>query len=344
MISKHSWYCGKRVVVTGGLGFLGSNLVHALSAAGAHVTVIDSLDPGCGGNPANIASTPSPCRLIRACISHSAAVRPALEGCDVVFNIAGEISHSRSMSDPCRDAHLNVLAHLKFLSTLAECRPGVRVVYAGTRQVYGVPRILPVAEDHPIDPVDFNGIHKHAAETYHALFSRLGELDAVSLRLSNTYGPRMALNVPGQGFLGVFFRLALEGRPITVFEGSQLRDPIFVTDAVDAFLSAGAIPSLPARVFNLGGPEALSLLSIANAISAAAGNPCSVKTAPFPPGQKRYDIGSYVADCSLASLLLSWHPRTTFAAGVRATLDHHLCLSPAETPAIHPALSAQPAS
>lgn len=341
---RRFWYRNKRVVVTGGLGFLGSNLVHALSDAGAHVTVIDSLDPGCGGNPDNIASTPTPCRLIHACISDSASVRPALERCDAVFNLAGEISHSRSMSDPCRDVQLNVLAHLKFLATLAECRPGVRVVYAGTRQIYGVPRTLPVGEEHPIDPVDFNGIHKHAAETYHALFSRLGELDAVSLRLSNTYGPRMALNVPGQGFLGVFFRLALEHRPITVFEGSQLRDPIFVNDAVDAFLAVGAIPSLPARVFNLGGPEALSLLTIATAISEAAGNPCCVRTAPFPPGQQRYDIGSYVADWSLARRLLDWRPRTTFAAGVRATLDSYGHLYCRESLPIHQALTTQSAS
>lgn len=340
----HSWYEDKHVVVTGGLGFLGSNLVHALTAAGARVTIIDSLDSWCGGSLDNIASTASPCRLIRTCISDSAAVRPALEGCEVVFNLAGEISHSRSMSDPCRDAHLNVLAHLKFLSTIARCRPGARVVYAGTRQIYGKPRSLPVGEDHPVDPVDFNGIHKYAAEMYHELFSRLGDLDAATLRLSNTYGPRMALNVPDQGFLGVFFRLALERRPITVFEGSQLRDPIFVNDAVDAFLSAGATPSLPARVFNLGGPEALSLFTIASAISAAAGNPCSIKSAPFPPGQKRYDIGSYVADCSLAGRLLNWRPRTNFAAGVRATLDYHRRLSTEETAALQFAFSPLPAS
>lgn len=326
-MSIRAWYKDKHAVVTGGLGFLGSNLVHALCAAEAHVTVIDSLDSHCGGNLDNIASTPLPCRLIRACISDAAAVRPALKNCDVVFNLAGEISHSRSMSEPSRDARLNVLAHLEFLSTLAACRPGVRVVYAGTRQVYGVPRYLPVNEDHPVVPVDFNGIHKHAAEMYHALFARLGQLDAVTLRLSNTYGPRMALNASGQGFLGVFFRLALERSPITVFGGSQLRDPLFVDDAVEAFLSAGAIPALPARVFNLGGPEALSLLVIANAIAAAAGQNCGVRTAEFPASQKRYDIGSYVADWSRASHLLHWRPCTKFSSGIRSALDFysHCC-------------------
>lgn len=318
-----SWYIDKHVVVTGGLGFLGSNLAHALSAAGARVTVIDSLDTGCGGSLGNIACTPSPCRLVRACISDSAAVLPALDRCDAVFNLAGEISHSRSMSDPSRDARLNAVAQLEFLTTLARHRPGIRVVYAGTRQVYGVPLRLPVAEDHPVNPVDFNGIHKYAAEMYHALFTRLGELDAVTLRLSNTYGPRMAFDVPGQGFLGVFVRLALEARPITVFGGAQLRDPIYVGDAVEAFLAAGAATSLPARVFNLGGPEALSLLTIANQVSAAAGVAGNVSTAEFPAGRQRYDIGSYVADWSLADRLLNWRPRTSFADGIRATLDFY---------------------
>jgi UDP-glucose 4-epimerase len=318
-----SWYKDKHVVVTGGLGFLGSNLVHALSAAGARVTIIDSLDSGCGGSLDNIAATPSPCRLIRACISDSAAVLPALDRCDAVFNLAGEISHSRSMSEPSRDARLNTAAQLEFLKTLARRRPGIRVVYSGTRQVYGTPLRLPVAEDHPVNPVDFNGIHKYATEMYHALFTRLGELDAVTLRLSNTYGPRMALDIPGQGFLGVFIRLALEARPITVFGGPQLRDPIFVDDAVEAFLAAGAISGLPARVFNLGGPEALSLLTIATAVSSAAGLAGNVSTAEFPAGRQRYDIGSYVADWSLAGHLFNWRPRTSFAAGVRATLDFY---------------------
>ncbi len=323
-MSCHDWYRNKRTIVTGGLGFLGSNLVHTLSAAGADVTVIDSLEPGCGGNLANIESTPHPCRLIRAGIGDAASFRPALENCEVIFNLAGEISHGRSMREPERDAQLNAVAQLRFLTQLADCRPGVRVVYAGTRQVYGVPRKLPVNEDHPIDPVDFNGIHKYAATMYHMLFSRLGRLDAVVLRLSNVYGPRMALDVAGQGFLGVFLRLALLGQTLTVFSpGDQLRDPIFVSDAVEAFLSAGAVPVLPARSFNLGGPEALSLQSIAAIVSAAAGLEGRVKVAEFPHEQKNYDIGSYVADWSRARNLLDWLPLTQFENGVRTTLDFY---------------------
>jgi UDP-glucose 4-epimerase len=331
---RHSSYRHKRAIVTGGAGFIGSNLAHALCDAGAEVTVIDSLEPGCGGNLDNLAATSRPIHFLHASIGDAARIRPALLHCDVVFNLAGEISHGRSMLEPERDAQLNTIAQLRFLSQLAELRPGVRVVYAGTRQVYGVPRSLPVNEDHPVEPVDFNGIHKYAATMYHMLFSRQGRLDAAVLRLSNVYGPRMALNVPGQGFLGVFFRRALSGERITVYgDGSQLRDPIFAADAIEAFLAAGAVPVLPKRSFNLGGPDAISLGAIAATVAAEAGLPTPIDFIDFPHTQKEYDIGSYVADWTRARTLLGWQPATNFQAGARATLAQLQALRDIRLPA-----------
>lgn len=317
----NSWqdaYRGLRVTVTGGLGFLGSNLAHALVRAGAEITVLDGLIPGCGGKLANLSGIEQHCRVMHADLREGEA---AVAGADIVFNLAGEISHGRSMTDPLRDGQLNTVSQLQFLSQLARLRPGVRVVYAGTRQVYGVPRALPVDEDHPIDPVDFNGIHKYAATMYHMLYSRLGQLDAVVLRLSNVYGPRMALDVPGQGFLGVFLRRALMGEDLAVYQpGDQLRDPIYVDDAVDAFLAAGAAPALATRSFNLGGAEALSLERIAATIAEAAETGSRVYPLEFPARDKAVDIGSYVADWSRARRLLGWQPRTSFAEGVERTL------------------------
>lgn len=324
MMSWQDSYAGRRVVVTGGLGFLGSNLVHALVQAGAEVTVLDALIPGCGGKVVNLESIAHHCRILRVDIGDPMQTAPGVDGCDVVFNLAGEISHSRSMTEPERDGQLNTMAQIRFLSLLAGLRPGVRVVYAGTRQVYGVPLSLPVDESHPIDPIDFNGIHKYATTMYHMLFSRLGQLDAAVLRLSNVYGPRMALDVPGQGFLGVFLRRALLGEDMPVFRpGDQLRDPIFVDDAVNAFLAAGAIPTLPARSFNLGGGQALSLDEIASIIAGTAETGSRVYHLEFPNEHKAFDIGSYVADWSRARSLLGWQPRTGFEAGVRSTLDFY---------------------
>ncbi|MGJ5815676.1 NAD-dependent epimerase/dehydratase family protein [Paludibaculum fermentans] len=321
MNSWQGFYTGRRVVVTGGLGFLGSNLAHALASAGAEVTILDALVPGCGGNPENLEGTARCCRVVRTDIGEMAGTAGAIDDCEVVFNLAGEISHGRSMTEPERDGELNTAAQLRFLGLLAHMRPGIRVVYAGTRQVYGVPLSLPVDEDHPIDPVDFNGIHKYAATMYHMLYSRLGQLDAVVLRLSNVYGPRMALNVPGQGFLGVFLRRALLGEELGVYRpGDQLRDPIFVDDAVEAFLAAGAAPVLRARSFNLGGAQALRLDEIAEAIARAAGTESRVRFLEFPKQDKAFDIGSYVADWSRARQLLGWQPRTDFATGIERTL------------------------
>ncbi|WP_321472509.1 NAD-dependent epimerase/dehydratase family protein [uncultured Paludibaculum sp.] len=320
----NSWqdsYAGRRVAVTGGLGFLGSNLAHALAWAGAEVTVLDALVRGCGGKRENLEGAARHCRVVQTDIGDPEETAGAVEDCDIVFNLAGEISHGRSMTEPERDGEINTAAQLRFLGLLAHMRPGIRVVYAGTRQVYGVPLSLPVDEDHPIDPVDFNGIHKYAATMYHMLYSRLGQLDAAVLRLSNVYGPRMALDVPGQGFLGVFLRQALLGEDLGVYQpGDQLRDPIFVDDAVDAFLAAGAVPTLPARSFNLGGGQALRLDEIATTIAQAAGTESRVCPLEFPQRAKAFDIGSYVADWSRARRLLDWRPRTDFATGVERTL------------------------
>jgi nucleoside-diphosphate-sugar epimerase len=316
-------YRDRQVIVTGGLGFIGSNLVLRLVELGARVTVIDGCIPGCGANEFNLASVRQRVEVIRADLSQSDLYESALASASVIFNLAGEISHIQSMRDPERDLRLNTFSQLRLLSTLARVNPGARVVYAGTRQVCGRPRYLPVDEDHPIEPVDFNGIHKRAAENYHLLMSRDGLIDAVVLRLTNVYGPRLAIGVPGQGFLSVFIACALEGRPLEVFgDGRQLRDPVFVGDAVEAFLLAGVPERLPSRLYHLGGPEALSLLDIARIVSRVAGLPSEVQLRPFPEEIRTLDIGSYTTDSKRLQAALSWRPQVSFPEGIRRTLEY----------------------
>src|SRR5437868_2072185 len=240
------FYAGKRVLVTGGLGFIGSNVAVRLAQEGAEVTVIDSAVPGCGANRHNLAPFSGRINVIDDDIGALLAHREAVTGTAVVFNMAGEISHINSMRDPVRDLELNTVSQLRFLLALREICPGIRVVYASTRQVYGVPQFLPINESHPVNPIDFNGIHKHAAASYHRLLTASGEIEASILRLTNIYGPRMALNIPEQGVLGHFFRRALLGDDFEVFgDGKQLRDPVYVDDIVEAFLLAGARKGLP---------------------------------------------------------------------------------------------------
>ncbi|WP_051669385.1 NAD-dependent epimerase/dehydratase family protein [Bryobacter aggregatus] len=309
-------YQGMRVLVTGGLGFIGSNLALRLEELGASVTVVDSLVAGCGGNRANLAG--SGVRVIEADLSEPAAIEEALARAQVVFNLAGEISHIHSMEYPERDLHLNTLSQLRFLDACRRVNRGVRIVYAGTRQTFGRPRYLPVDEQHPIRPIDFNGVHKYAATMYHLMMSELGELDAMVLLLTNVYGPRMSLNIAGQGFLGVFFRKALLGEPLAVYgDGEQLRDPVYVDDVAEAFLLAGVAHGCVEREYNIGGAEPLMLREIAEEIGGEA------RRVPFPAHLQPIDIGSYYTDSRRAERVLGWRPRTSFGEGVRRTMDFY---------------------
>jgi UDP-glucose 4-epimerase len=315
-----AFYSGKRVVVTGGLGFIGSNLALQLAGLNARVTVIDASLPGCGANPRNLEDASAGLRVVAADVGEAERVRAALEGADVVFNLAGEISHIHSMLFPERDLQINTVAQLRFLDAVARYAPGVRVVYASTRQVYGSPRHLPVDEHHTVEPADYNGVHKLAACQYHTLLTRLGRIDAIVLRLSNVYGPRMALSIPCQGFLSVFTARAMLGLPIAVFgSGEQLRDPIYVDDACEAFLRAGMTPHPAARVINVGSPEVHSVREIAAAFSEMAGLPAP-ETRPFPPELKAIDIGDYYTCNSTCQNVLGWVPSIPFRAGLDRTL------------------------
>jgi nucleoside-diphosphate-sugar epimerase len=318
-----SEYRNSKVLVTGGLGFIGSNVALRLAACGADVTVVDCSAEGCGANPRNLHGAAAPIRVIPADVADAASFASHIRASDVIFNVAGEVSHLQSMKNPGRDLDLNACAHLRFLEECARQKPGVRVVFSSTRQIYGAPRYLPVDESHPIQPLDFNGIHKYAATAYHQVFTAAGRLDAVGLCLTNTFGPRMALNLPHQGFLGGFLRNAMLGIPITVFgDGRQLRDPVYVDDAVDAFLRAGTAVNPPNRIWNVGGGQAMPICAIAAAISDAGGLPKPVLQ-PFPPELKRIDIGSYHTDISRIRRDLGWTPGVDFSRGIRRSIEFY---------------------
>lgn len=315
-------YTGKQVLVTGGLGFIGSNLVIRLVEAGAKVTVADSGVIGCGANRRNIDPVASDVEVLDFDIGDIDRARHLLKRTQCIFNLAGEVSHIHSMDFPERDLEINTRAQLRFLRECAQEAPGVRIVYGGTRQVYGTPEYLPVDERHPIVPVDFNGVHKYAATMYHLMLARTGRLDSVVLSLTNTYGPRMALDVPCQGVLPVFFRKLLLNKPIEIYgDGLQSRDPLYVDDAVEAFMLAGAIPVLPERVYNVGGPEVLSLAAIARSVCALASAKPPVHRR-FPEELKKIDIGSFHTDCCRIARDLQWRAAIPFGEGARRTLEY----------------------
>jgi nucleoside-diphosphate-sugar epimerase len=311
-------FSGTRCVVTGGLGFIGSNLALTLDAAGAQVDVIDALVPEHGGDVRNLGDN----RQINVVLGSIADERITLESvqqADFVFNLAGQVSHLESMTDPLRDLELNVRSHLSFLETLRHHRPGAVVVHASTRQVYGRPRYLPVDEEHPTAPVDINGIDKLAGEQYHLLYARVHDMSISALRLTNVYGPRQNLSKDGLGFLPVFIRRVHAGQPITLYgDGEQLRDCMHVNDVVSAVLLAAIVPDARGQVFNLGHPSPMSLRAIAQAM--VAQQPGSdITTVPWPSDLAPIDIGSFSGDYSKAKRILGWEPHVDFVDGIADT-------------------------
>jgi UDP-glucose 4-epimerase len=316
-------FAGRRCLVTGGIGFVGSNLALTLAAIGARVTVVDSLVPTHGANLRNLEGAASPLEVIEADVGDADRVRDATRRAEVVFNLAGQVSHVESMSRPLFDLEVNFRSQLAFLEILREVSSEAVVVYTSTRQIFGHPRYLPVDEDHPASPVDVNGVTKYAAEQLHLLYGQLYGIEATSVRLTNVYGPRQRLCGDLQGFLPIFVRRALAGEPITVFgDGAQERDCLYVDDVVECLLLAATSPDAPDEVFNVGNDERLSLRAIAEAIVAAAGSG-SVESVPWPPERDAIDIGSYYGNSSKAKRLLGWEPRTPFAVGIRQTIDFY---------------------
>jgi nucleoside-diphosphate-sugar epimerase len=313
-----SRFAGTRCLVTGGLGFIGSNVALALAEAGAAVTVIDSLVPRHGGNRHNLGD--APIEVVVADIADGTAVARPASTAQYVFNLAGQVSHLDSMEDPLGDLDINTRSQLGFLELLRRVNPDAVVVFASTRQIYGRPLYLPVDEDHPIRPVDVNGISKYAAEQLHILYASVHGMAASAMRLTNVYGPRQRLLGDRQGFLPIFIRRALEDQPLTVYgDGTQERDCIHVDDVVSALAEAALSPEPRGQVFNLG-HESLTLLQIAEHIVEVAGSG-SVELIPWPPERQSIDIGSYRGDYSKAKMCLGWEPTIGFEQGIVATID-----------------------
>src|SRR5579862_940630 len=284
-----------RIVITGGLGFIGSALAARLVGLGSDVLVVDNLAPNYGGNLYNIAPVRDRLRVEIVDVRDTARLKPLLQGCDHLFNLAGQTSHLDSMTDHVTDLEINCLAQLTLLEACRAVCPAATIVFASTRQIYGRPHYLPVDEKHPLHPVDVNGVNKMAGEAYHILYHDVYGMKATALRLTNTYGPRMRIKDARQTFVGVWLRAVLEGKAFEVWGGTQKRDFTYVDDAVEAFLLAATSRATKGKVFNLGGETVVSLGELAELLIAANGSGRFVKH-EFPAERRRIDIGDYYAD------------------------------------------------
>ena len=306
-----SFYNGRAVMITGGLGFIGSNLARALVELGAEVLLVDSLIPDYGGNLYNIEGIEHRLRVNVADVRQQSTMNYLVRDREVIFNLAGQVSHIDSMRDPQTDLDINCRSQLMLLEACRRHNPSVKVVYAGTRQVYGKPARLPVDEGHLVRPTDINGINKAAGEYYHLVYDSVFGVRATSLRLTNVYGPRQLVKHNRQGFIGWFIRLAVEGGQIEVYgDGSQMRDFVFVDDVVEAFLRAGATDAVNGDVFNVGGSEPISHRDLVHLLLETAGSG-SVRFIEWPAEKKAIDIGSFYSDSTKFKNAVGWQARVS---------------------------------
>jgi UDP-glucose 4-epimerase len=322
-MTYREFYRDRRVMISGGLGFIGSTLAHQLTALGARVLLVDSLIPEYGGNLFNVHGIEDRVRINIADVRQQSTMNYLVRDHDVIFNLAGQVSHIDSMQDPYTDLEINCRSQLSILEACRRYNPGVKVVFAGTRQVYGRPDSLPVTEQHLVRPTDVNGINKAAGEYYHLVYNNVFGVRACSLRLTNIYGPRQLIKHNRQGFIAWFIRLAIEDAEIQIYgDGTQRRDFVYVDDAADAFLRAGADDICDGQVFNVGGLEPIAHRELVELLTSVAGSG-RFRLVEWPPEKKVIDIGDFYADSSLIARTLQWRPVTPLREGLTRTVEFY---------------------
>lgn len=317
-----AYFRGKHVLITGGLGFIGSNLAHRLIGLGADVLILDSLIPEYGGNIFNVHSIEDRMRINIADMRDEHGLRYLVQGQDLIFNLAGQVSHTDSMVDPYTDLEINARSQLSLLEACRHGNPTAKIVFASTRQIYGRPMYLPVDERHPLQPTDVNGINKLAGEWYHIVYNNVYGLRTVSLRLTNTFGPRMRIRDARQTFIGWWIRQLLEGQTLHIFgDGMQVRDFNYIDDVVESMLMVAAHDVADGQIYNLGGDEPINLINLARLmIEVNGGGDFTLQ--PFPDDRKRIDIGDFYGDYRKIRSRLGWRPTVGLRDGLTRTMDY----------------------
>lgn len=328
-------FSGKRVLITGGAGFVGSNLAHRLARDGAKITVLDNFHPDYGGNEYNLSGIDV--KLVRGDIAQAGVLDQACADADFVFHMAAQCSHVDSMTDPWLDLEYNCKGTLRLLEAVRKVGRKTPIVYAGTRAILGAPLEMPTRERTLPNPVDVYGVNKHAAELYGSVFARVHGIPFVSMRLTNSYGIRHQMKNGKYGILNWFMSLAMRGQMIKIFgTGEQLRDYLHIDDAIDAFARAGGFAAklgeggkdgrvqlageaIPYAVFNIGSGRGMKFADCAKEAAKAGGG--KVEFVPWPADRKAIETGDFIADGTAAKEVLGWSPKIPFEQGVRETCE-----------------------
>ncbi|MFH1790723.1 MAG: NAD-dependent epimerase/dehydratase family protein [Candidatus Omnitrophota bacterium] len=317
------FFSGKKTLITGGLGFIGSNLASRLAELGSDVTLVDSMIPEAGGNLFNVRKIKDRVGINFSDVRDVHSMEFLVRGIDLMFNCAGQVSHIDSMTDPYTDLEVNTRSQLSILEASRKYNPGIKIIFASTRQVYGKPQYLPVDEKHPLNPTDINGINKLAGEWYHVMYHDVYGLKTVCLRMTNTYGPGLLMKHNRQGFIGWFVREIIDGNTVKVYgDGKQLRDLNYIDDVVEALLISAYDDALNGGIFNLGNHPPISLAEIAELLIEINGSG-KYKLAPFPSENKKIDIGHYYASFNKFRDATGWEPAVSYRAGFGKMLSYY---------------------
>lgn len=309
-------------MITGGLGFIGSNLAIKLIELGAKVTLLDALMPNFGGNKFNISPVKNKILFVEADMRDIKPVNKLVRDKELIFNLAGTLSHIDSMTNPLEDLDINCRAQLCLLEACRQFNRDVKIIFAGTRNQYGRALYLPVDEKHIQEPTDINGINSIAAEKYHFLYGRIYGIKTVSLRMTNTFGPRHQMKHHKQGVLNWFIRLLMDDIPVEIFgDGSQIRDANYVDDVVDALLLAAQSKKAVYQAYNLGG-NPITLKGFVEAVIKILGRG-EYKLVKFPNDRKSIEIGNYVADIKKISDELGWKTKVSINEGIKSTIEYY---------------------
>ena len=312
-----------RILVTGGMGFIGSSLARRLVSDGAQVTLCDAMIDGYGGNPANIAELRGRVEVDVSDVRDAAAMERLVDGRDIVFHLAAQVSHVMSLSNPYPDIDINIKGTAVVLEACRKKNPRAVIVRSGTRGQYGPAVKLPVSEDTPSDPRGIYEISQLSSEMICRTYTRIHGIRTVPLRLTNIYGPRAQMRHSQFGVVNWFVRLALEGRPIPIFgTGKILRDFLYVDDCVEALVAAAISPAAVGEILNVGHDRPSTFLEVAEILREIVPD-TRIEFTEFSPERKAQEPGDFVSDITKIRRLLGWEPKTNLREGLARTVDFY---------------------
>lgn len=314
---------GKSVMITGGLGMIGSTIARMIVGHGAKVTIVDACIEPYGANLFNIDDIRDSVKVNICDIRDKEAMKVLVRGQDIIFNLAGQVSHNDSLDNPYIDADINYIGHLNVLECLKKYNRDAVILHAGSRLQFGKIEYNPVDENHPLNPRTPYALNKTAAENSYRFYNEVHGIKTVSFRIANPYGPRSQMRHSKYSMVNWFIRQAMEGKTITVFgDGSQIRDYIFVDDLANAFILAALTPVCYGEVFNVGSGTGTSFLDMVNAVISIVGRG-EMKLVPWPENYLNVETGDYITDVGKIATKTDWRPKTSLADGIKKTHEYY---------------------